>query len=177
MLYTAFSQFIAMVWQDKPSGVVLRPEDITAGMNMFQIENEFRKKVTEVYWSDLEFFRHVKCSRWEIIMLAWRKFSCHLIATWMGWLLSKTSKTSWTTLCFPCQTNCLVNSWRGRFCHFQFCCLLKTDIKYCCRLGVKASGKISWEYFLEKFQDSQGPGNGQTIPIKPAHKWEGFCCI
>lgn len=37
-----------MVWQEnRPGGVVLRPEDITAGMNMFQIETEFRKKVNK----------------------------------------------------------------------------------------------------------------------------------
>jgi hypothetical protein len=35
-----------MVWQENKTGAVtLRPEDITAGMNMFQIEFEFRKKV------------------------------------------------------------------------------------------------------------------------------------
>lgn len=39
------------------------------------------------------------------------------------------------------------------------------------RCGVKATGKISWEYFLDKFQDPQSHGNGQTIPIKPAHKY------
>ena len=36
---------------------------------------------------------------------------------------------------------------------------------------MKATGKISWEYFLDKFQDAQSHGNGQTIPIKPAHKY------
>ena len=38
------------------------------------------------------------------------------------------------------------------------------------RFQIKASGKISWEFFLEKFQDPQAAGNGQTIPIKPGHK-------
>ncbi|XP_066264767.1 EF-hand calcium-binding domain-containing protein 6-like isoform X4 [Branchiostoma lanceolatum] len=35
------------------------------------------------------------------------------------------------------------------------------------RLRIKASGKVAWEHFLEKFQDPQADGNGQTIPIKP----------
>ncbi|KAI8489383.1 EF-hand calcium-binding domain-containing protein 6 [Branchiostoma belcheri] len=35
------------------------------------------------------------------------------------------------------------------------------------RLRIKASGKVPWEHFLEKFQDPQADGNGQTIPIKP----------
>ena len=38
------------------------------------------------------------------------------------------------------------------------------------RCGIKASGKISWEYFLSKFQTPLGHHNGQTIPIKPSHK-------
>ncbi|XP_069133814.1 EF-hand calcium-binding domain-containing protein 6-like isoform X1 [Argopecten irradians] len=39
------------------------------------------------------------------------------------------------------------------------------------RCNVKGTGKISWEAFLEKFQDAQAPGNGQTLPIKPGHKF------
>ncbi|XP_074648584.1 EF-hand calcium-binding domain-containing protein 6-like [Tubulanus polymorphus] len=34
------------------------------------------------------------------------------------------------------------------------------------RCGVKASGRISWEIFLNKFQDPQAFGNGQTLPIR-----------
>nr|XP_022292188.1 EF-hand calcium-binding domain-containing protein 6-like isoform X2 [Crassostrea virginica] len=39
------------------------------------------------------------------------------------------------------------------------------------RCGVKGTGKISWEQFLDKFQDPQGGGNGQTIPMRPNHKF------
>ncbi|PIK51188.1 putative EF-hand calcium-binding domain-containing protein 6 [Apostichopus japonicus] len=39
------------------------------------------------------------------------------------------------------------------------------------RIGFKASHKIPWEHFLDKFQDPQSNGNGQTIPIKPNHKF------
>ncbi|CAH1799481.1 unnamed protein product [Owenia fusiformis] len=39
------------------------------------------------------------------------------------------------------------------------------------RCGIKASGRVAWEWFLEKFQDAQNDGNGQTIPIKPGHKY------
>ncbi|VDI45640.1 Hypothetical predicted protein [Mytilus galloprovincialis] len=39
------------------------------------------------------------------------------------------------------------------------------------RCGVRGSTKISWEAFLDKFQDAQSNGNGQTLPIKPAHKF------
>ncbi|OWF48504.1 EF-hand calcium-binding domain-containing protein 6 [Mizuhopecten yessoensis] len=39
------------------------------------------------------------------------------------------------------------------------------------RCNVRGTGKISWEAFLEKFQDAQAPGNGQTLPIKPGHKF------
>ncbi|XP_006816237.1 EF-hand calcium-binding domain-containing protein 6-like [Saccoglossus kowalevskii] len=38
------------------------------------------------------------------------------------------------------------------------------------RFGFKASHKIPWEHFLEKFQDPRIEGNGQTIPIKWNHK-------
>ncbi|XP_070545178.1 EF-hand calcium-binding domain-containing protein 6-like isoform X2 [Ptychodera flava] len=38
------------------------------------------------------------------------------------------------------------------------------------RFGFKASHKIPWEHFLEKFQDPRIQGNGQTIPIKWNHK-------
>ncbi|XP_071791136.1 EF-hand calcium-binding domain-containing protein 6-like [Asterias amurensis] len=38
------------------------------------------------------------------------------------------------------------------------------------RFGLKASHKIPWEHFLEKFQNPRIEGNGQTIPIKPNHK-------
>ncbi|XP_046566155.1 EF-hand calcium-binding domain-containing protein 6-like [Haliotis rubra] len=39
------------------------------------------------------------------------------------------------------------------------------------RCGVKGSHKISWEAFLEKFQNPWMVGNGQTLPIKPNHKF------
>ncbi|KAL3881564.1 hypothetical protein ACJMK2_027990 [Sinanodonta woodiana] len=39
------------------------------------------------------------------------------------------------------------------------------------RCGVKGTGKLSWEAFLERFQDPQATGNGQTLPIKPSHKF------
>ncbi|KAJ8031739.1 EF-hand calcium-binding domain-containing protein 6 [Holothuria leucospilota] len=39
------------------------------------------------------------------------------------------------------------------------------------RIGFKASHKIPWEHFLLKFQDPQSAGNGQTIPIRPNHKF------
>lgn len=35
---------------------------------------------------------------------------------------------------------------------------------------MRGTGKVSWEQFLEKFQDPQGDGNGQTIPIGRNHK-------
>ena len=43
-----------------------------------------------------------------------------------------------------------------------------------CRAGIKATGKLSWEAFLEKFQNPQNNYNGQTIPIKPGHKWVSY---
>ncbi|XP_023929939.1 EF-hand calcium-binding domain-containing protein 6 [Lingula anatina] len=39
------------------------------------------------------------------------------------------------------------------------------------RCLVKASGKIQWEWFLDKFQDPQGSGNGQTVPMRVNHKY------
>lgn len=39
------------------------------------------------------------------------------------------------------------------------------------RCGVRGSHKVSWEAFLEKFQDPQSTGNGQTLPIKSSHKF------
>ena len=39
------------------------------------------------------------------------------------------------------------------------------------RLHIKATGRISWEFFLEKFQDPQSSGNGQTVPIGKNHKY------
>ncbi|XP_041351388.1 EF-hand calcium-binding domain-containing protein 6-like [Gigantopelta aegis] len=39
------------------------------------------------------------------------------------------------------------------------------------RCGIKGTGRISWEAFLEKFQEPRDVGNGQTIPIKPNHKF------
>ncbi|EDO28210.1 predicted protein, partial [Nematostella vectensis] len=39
------------------------------------------------------------------------------------------------------------------------------------RCGIRASHKIGYEQFLEKFQDPRVSGNGQTIPIKPNHKF------
>ncbi|XP_063969764.1 EF-hand calcium-binding domain-containing protein 6-like isoform X1 [Lytechinus pictus] len=38
------------------------------------------------------------------------------------------------------------------------------------RIGFKASHKIPWEHFLEKFLDPRIEGNGQTIPIKWNHR-------
>ena len=38
------------------------------------------------------------------------------------------------------------------------------------RVGVRGTGKISWELFLDKFQDPQAKNNGQTIPLKQNHK-------
>ncbi|XP_022111865.1 EF-hand calcium-binding domain-containing protein 6-like [Acanthaster planci] len=38
------------------------------------------------------------------------------------------------------------------------------------KFGLKASHKIPWEHFLEKFQNPRIEGNSQTIPIKPNHK-------
>lgn len=38
------------------------------------------------------------------------------------------------------------------------------------RFGFKASGKLSWEKFLRKFEDPlMSRRNGQTLPIKPGH--------
>ena len=39
------------------------------------------------------------------------------------------------------------------------------------RCGIRANHKISYEQFLEKFQMPVTKGNGQTIPIKPSHKY------
>ncbi|KAK3098848.1 hypothetical protein FSP39_023679 [Pinctada imbricata] len=39
------------------------------------------------------------------------------------------------------------------------------------RCGVRGTGKIAWEIFLDKFQDPQGTGNGQTIPMRHNHKF------
>ncbi|XP_033107844.1 EF-hand calcium-binding domain-containing protein 6-like isoform X2 [Anneissia japonica] len=36
--------------------------------------------------------------------------------------------------------------------------------------GLKASHKVPWEHFLEKFQHPRIEGNGQTLPIKCNHK-------
>nr|XP_039259918.1 EF-hand calcium-binding domain-containing protein 6-like [Styela clava] len=38
------------------------------------------------------------------------------------------------------------------------------------RFEVRGTGKVSWEQFLQKFQDPQSSGNGQTIPIGNNHK-------
>ncbi|XP_071941657.1 EF-hand calcium-binding domain-containing protein 6-like [Antedon mediterranea] len=38
------------------------------------------------------------------------------------------------------------------------------------RCGFKASHKVPWEHFLEKFQNPRIEGNGQTLPIKCNHK-------
>ncbi|KAH3735163.1 hypothetical protein DPMN_041624, partial [Dreissena polymorpha] len=39
------------------------------------------------------------------------------------------------------------------------------------KCGVKATGRVDWENLLEKFQDPVTVGNGQTIPIRPNHKF------
>lgn len=39
------------------------------------------------------------------------------------------------------------------------------------KCGVRATGRIAWEEFLERFQDPVTLGNGQTLPIKPGHKF------
>lgn len=39
------------------------------------------------------------------------------------------------------------------------------------RCGIRANHKIPYEQFLEKFQAPVTKGNGQTIPIKPNHKY------
>ncbi|XP_020616607.1 EF-hand calcium-binding domain-containing protein 6-like [Orbicella faveolata] len=39
------------------------------------------------------------------------------------------------------------------------------------RCGIRANHKISYEQFLEKFQMPVAKANGQTIPIKPSHKY------
>ena len=39
------------------------------------------------------------------------------------------------------------------------------------RCGVKASGRVSWEIFLEKFQNPVTVGNGQTLPIRLNHRY------
>lgn len=39
------------------------------------------------------------------------------------------------------------------------------------KCGVKATGRIGWEDFLEKFQEPVMTGNGQTLPIRPNHKY------
>lgn len=38
------------------------------------------------------------------------------------------------------------------------------------RFQVRGTGKVSWEQFLQKFQDPQSNGNGQTLPIGSNHK-------
>lgn len=38
------------------------------------------------------------------------------------------------------------------------------------RCGVRGSGRVAWELFLEKFQNPVSAGNGQTLPIQPNHK-------
>ncbi|ESO84984.1 hypothetical protein LOTGIDRAFT_236027 [Lottia gigantea] len=39
------------------------------------------------------------------------------------------------------------------------------------RCGIRGTGRIAWEIFLEKFQNPMDSGNGQTIPIKNNHKF------
>lgn len=39
------------------------------------------------------------------------------------------------------------------------------------RCGIRANHKISYQQFLDKFQMPVTKGNGQTIPIKPNHKY------
>ncbi|KAL4233424.1 EF-hand calcium-binding domain-containing protein 6 [Mactra antiquata] len=39
------------------------------------------------------------------------------------------------------------------------------------KCGVRGTGRIGWEDFLEKFQEPVAVGNGQTIPIRPNHKY------
>ncbi|XP_053398276.1 EF-hand calcium-binding domain-containing protein 6-like [Mercenaria mercenaria] len=39
------------------------------------------------------------------------------------------------------------------------------------KCGVRATGRIGWEDFLEKFQEPMMTGNGQTLPIRPNHKF------
>ncbi|RUS70512.1 hypothetical protein EGW08_021724 [Elysia chlorotica] len=38
------------------------------------------------------------------------------------------------------------------------------------RCGVKASGRVAWEIFLENFQNPVTVGNGQTLPIRNNHR-------
>ncbi|XP_065054660.1 EF-hand calcium-binding domain-containing protein 6-like, partial [Rhopilema esculentum] len=38
------------------------------------------------------------------------------------------------------------------------------------RCGIRATHKIPYDHFLDKFKHSPDEGNGQTIPIKPSHK-------
>ncbi|XP_052809717.1 EF-hand calcium-binding domain-containing protein 6-like isoform X2 [Mya arenaria] len=39
------------------------------------------------------------------------------------------------------------------------------------KCGVHATGRVDWENLLEKFQDPVMVGNGQTLPIRPNHKF------
>lgn len=39
------------------------------------------------------------------------------------------------------------------------------------RCGVRGTGRVAWELFLEKFQSPVSLGNGQTLPIQPNHKF------
>uniref|UniRef100_A0A2C9KUP1 EF-hand domain-containing protein n=1 Tax=Biomphalaria glabrata TaxID=6526 RepID=A0A2C9KUP1_BIOGL len=38
------------------------------------------------------------------------------------------------------------------------------------RCGVRASGRVAWELFLEKFQNPVNIGNGQTLPIRSNYR-------
>nr|KAG5711061.1 hypothetical protein BaRGS_013795 [Batillaria attramentaria] len=39
------------------------------------------------------------------------------------------------------------------------------------RCGVRGTGRVAWELFLEKFQSPVSIGNGQTLPIQANHKF------
>ena len=54
---------------------------------------------------------------------------------------------------------------------YLFECYCLFDYWFICRCGIRANHKISYQQFLDKFQMPVTKGNGQTIPIKPNHKY------
>lgn len=121
--------------------------------------------------------------RWGRITWIWRRFSWPLTVTWTDLSTWRTSSPSCVSSPYPCLTSSSGRWWRGKGRELCFwikkqritllCVADKIKINaylYFFRCGVKGSGKISWEQFLDKFQDPQGGGNGQTIPMRNNHK-------
>ena len=57
---------------------------------------------------------------------------------------------------------------------FKFLAAYKSFFALISRCGIRANHKISYEQFLEKFQMPVAKANGQTIPIKPSHKYANY---